>query len=60
MSAPDDEPEAIVLPFIKRGDIAHYRHLARTADETLLRELVLVMAEDIAYLVHGVVEPESV
>jgi hypothetical protein len=38
---------ARVTPFIVRGDLAHYRFLANTADTETLRVLVHVMAADL-------------
>lgn len=41
---------APVVPLIKRGDLDHYRHLARTADDYTLRVLVFVMVRDLEEL----------
>lgn len=38
---------APVIPLIVRGDLEHYRFLARQADTATLRAVILLMADDL-------------
>jgi hypothetical protein len=43
----DSSGLAPVVPLIVRGDLAHYRFLARTANPSTLRAVILLMADDL-------------
>lgn len=53
---------APIVPLIVRGDLAHYRFLARTADEATLRVLVIVMAADLEEALEAAcpMEPKAI
>lgn len=57
MDAPQN-PLAPVIPLIVRGDLAHYRFLARMADLETLRAVVLIMADDLEECLEVVVGNE--